>query len=138
MEQKAEDRIKMAELARAAGVSRRTIRYYISRGLMSGPLKAGRNAVYGPEHLERLAEIKRLQEQGLTLAEIGRVLGEGDQERIPPEPTSWWQYEVAEDVTVWVRADAAPWRTRLIKAAIARMKNHLTEQEREAEDENGE
>ena len=38
------------------------------------PAREGRVAWYGPEHLERLARIRELQAQGLTLALIGRVL----------------------------------------------------------------
>ena len=42
--------------------------------LLAPPAREGRVAWYGPEHLERLARIRELQTQGLTLALIGRVL----------------------------------------------------------------
>ena len=47
----------LAELAEKAGLPGRTIRFYIARGLLPGPLKAGRGAAYGQEHLDRLREI---------------------------------------------------------------------------------
>ena len=45
-----------------------------SAGCWPPPAREGRVAWYGPEHLERLARIRELQAQGLTLALIGRVL----------------------------------------------------------------
>lgn len=113
-----EPRKSLAELAEESGVPARTIRYYISRGLLDGPLVAGRAASYGPEHLERLRQIRALQEQGLTLAEIARRLGGRGAEPDLPSPTPWWSYPVAEDVVVLVKADSAPWRLRRVQSAL--------------------
>lgn len=60
----------IGELARAAGVSRRTIRYYVEIGLLPPPEGAGRAALYRQEHLERLNWIRALQEHRLSLEEI--------------------------------------------------------------------
>lgn len=108
----------LAELADESGVPPRTIRYYIARGLLDGPLVAGRAASYGPEHLERLRQIRSLQSQGLTLAEIARRLGQRGPEPELPSPTAWWSYPVAEDVIVLVRTDSAPWRLRRVQSAL--------------------
>jgi DNA-binding transcriptional MerR regulator len=62
-------------LADRAGVSPRTVRYYIQQGLLPAPDK-GPGAHYGPEHLERLLLIKRFQREHLPLAEIRRLLEE--------------------------------------------------------------
>src|SRR6185436_10850451 len=62
------------DLARRADISVDTIRFYQKRRLLPPPAREGRVAWYGPEHLERLARIRDLQAQGLTLALIGRVL----------------------------------------------------------------
>ena len=48
----------LAELSEESGTPARTIRFYIARGLLDGPLKAGRGAVYTAEHLARLEKIK--------------------------------------------------------------------------------
>ena len=48
----------------------RTIRFYIARGLLDGPVKAGRGAVYTADHLARLERIKEMQAEGRMLAEI--------------------------------------------------------------------
>ena len=67
-------RLRVDELAERADVSVDTIRFYQKRHLLAAPPRVGRVAWYGPEHLERLARIRELQNQGLTLALIGRVL----------------------------------------------------------------
>lgn len=114
----------LAELAEEVGLPARTVRFYIGRGLMPGPEKAGRGASYGQEHLERLREIQRLQGEGLTLAEIG-LRGE-ESESIPlPEPEAWWSYAIADGVEVRVRADQAPWRLRQIRRALAELGSQL-------------
>ena len=63
-------RYGIAELADLGGVSRRTVRYYVHEGLLPAPLGVGRGQHYGPAHLERLLQVRRLQEQGRTLDEI--------------------------------------------------------------------
>lgn len=62
------------DVAVQMGIPRRTIRYYVEIGLLTPPEGAGRGAMYGDEHLERLAAIKRLQSQGLTLEQIRDAL----------------------------------------------------------------
>src|SRR5256885_3270933 len=61
---------KLAELAEEAGVSPRTIRYYVQRGLLPAPPFKGPDTVYGPDHLLRLRAIRRLQQQHLPLEAI--------------------------------------------------------------------
>jgi len=64
----------LTELVEAAGVSVRTIRYYIAEGLLPPPLSAGPRAAYTPEHLDRLRLIARLKDAYLPLREIRRRL----------------------------------------------------------------
>jgi DNA-binding transcriptional MerR regulator len=65
---------RVADLARATGVSVDTIRFYQKRRLLPPPRREGRVAWYGPEHEERLARIRELQARGLSLALIRRLL----------------------------------------------------------------
>jgi DNA-binding transcriptional MerR regulator len=65
------------QLAAACEVSVDTVRYYQSRGLLAPPVREGRVAWYGPEHIERIRDVRGLQRKGLTLAAIKRVV-EGD------------------------------------------------------------
>lgn len=68
-------RYRVEDLARAAGVSVDTVRYYQGRGLLPPPERHGRVGRYDDGHLERLREIRRLVDEGLTLAQVGRLLG---------------------------------------------------------------
>jgi len=72
----------LGELAERAGVTPRTIRYYISNGLLPGPASRGPKATYGRGHLDRLRLIKRLQEQYLPLAEIRRAIEDLDDDGV--------------------------------------------------------
>jgi DNA-binding transcriptional MerR regulator len=129
------DELSLAELAEKAEIPARTIRFYIARGLMPGPLKAGRGACYGAEHLRRLAEIKQWQRKGLTLTEIARqIAGNAQPLRVMETPTSWWSYPLAPDVVVQVRADASPWRLRQIQRALQEAANRLAQPTNEGDD----
>src|SRR5690242_6511972 len=67
---------KLEDLARAAGVSPRTVRYYVQRQLLPPPVFRGRDTAYSTDHLVRLRAIKRLQDRHLPLdviqAELAR------------------------------------------------------------------
>jgi DNA-binding transcriptional MerR regulator len=77
-------RWRVEDLATRADVSVDTVRFYQKRRLLPPPEREGRVAWYGPEHLERLARIRDLQAQGLTLALIARLLtGEIDATDVP-------------------------------------------------------
>ena len=60
----------LPELASLAGVTPRTVRYYIAQGLLPSPARVGPGARYGDAHLARLRLIKQLQGEHLPLAEI--------------------------------------------------------------------
>ena len=64
----------LAQLSDQAGVSQRTVRYYIQQGLLPSPEARGPGAHYGVEHLERLTLIRKLQREHLPLGEIRRRL----------------------------------------------------------------
>ncbi len=75
-----ETSFSIGELAGAAGLSRRAIRFYVQRGLLPPPVGRGRGRHYGREHVERLQQIKDLQAAGHSLEAIKRIL---DGERPP-------------------------------------------------------
>ena len=70
--------LKMSELVERSGVSAPTIKHYLREGLLPEPVRTSRNmAYYGPEFVERLSLIKRLQEQRfMPLRLIKRMLAE--------------------------------------------------------------
>jgi DNA-binding transcriptional MerR regulator len=61
---------KLTELAEAAGVSPRTVRYYVQRGLLPAAPFKGPDTVYGEDHLLRLKAIRALQARFLPLDAI--------------------------------------------------------------------
>ena len=84
------DPLDLTGLADRAGVSIRTVRYYIQQGLLPKPEARGPGAHYTEEHLDRLLLIKRLQREHLPLAEIRRVLDSSAGE--PPAPRTAREY----------------------------------------------
>ncbi len=74
---------RVEEIARTAGVSVDTVRFYQSRGLLPPPERRGRTAIYSDQHLDTLRQIRALNRQGLTLEAVGRLLaGEAESDGI--------------------------------------------------------
>jgi DNA-binding transcriptional MerR regulator len=65
-------------LARQAGISVDTLRYYQGLGLLQPPRRDGRSAVYDDSHVERLERIRALAERGFSLKAIGSLLEAAD------------------------------------------------------------
>ncbi len=66
--------MRVDELAAAAGVATTTVRLYRQRGLLPPPRLVGRTGWFGEHHLARLRLIARLQDEGFSLAGIGKLL----------------------------------------------------------------
>jgi DNA-binding transcriptional MerR regulator len=66
----AETRYTVDALAQAAGTLTSTVRMYQARGLLAPPVREGRQAFYGPGHLDRLKLIADLQARGYSLAAL--------------------------------------------------------------------
>lgn len=92
------------ELADAAGVTPRTVRYYVQQGLLPSPGARGPGAHYERDHLDRLRLIKRLQRQHYPLAEIRRRLEALDDDGVrmalqeTPEATHGTALDYARDI----------------------------------------
>ena len=75
--------MRIGELARAAGTTPRTVRYYEEIGLLPGSDEraAGSHREYGADDVARVRELLRLKQMlGLTLDEL-RVVMHGEDER---------------------------------------------------------
>jgi len=66
--------VGIGEASARTGLTERQIRYYERLGLLSPRRTPGRQRLYGTEELARLAEIRRLLDQGQTLAEVRESL----------------------------------------------------------------
>jgi len=88
---------RIGELAREAGITVRTLRYYRERRLLPAPRREGRIGWYSQAHLDRLRVIGQLLGRGHTLGGIGELL------------SAWEQgYDLA-DLLGFERAMTAPW-----------------------------
>ena len=78
--------LKMSELAERSGVSPGTIRYYLREGLLGEGediVRTSRNmAYYPPDYVERIALIKRLQEERFMPLRVIRGALRDDPERV--------------------------------------------------------
>jgi DNA-binding transcriptional MerR regulator len=137
-------RYAIGDLADLGGVSRRTVRYYVQEGLIPPPLGVGRGNHYGPEHLEQLLTVKRLQEAGRTLDEIRRALGQGGSadgramaaaEHPPIDRSLWRRLVIAPGVELHVAGDVrlpAPARLNEL-AAFCRTHFHSSTKEEDTD-----
>jgi DNA-binding transcriptional MerR regulator len=75
--------LKIGELAERAGVSPGTIRHYLREGLLPEPVRTSRNmAYYPPDYVQRIALIKRLQEERFMPLRVIKAMLEEDPERV--------------------------------------------------------
>jgi len=72
-----------SEAAKRLGVSAKALRLYEQRGLIVPSRTAAGWRVYGPGEMARAAEIAALRALGLSLAQVGRVLGGNPQDLEP-------------------------------------------------------
>ena len=77
-----DDRYSLTELADLAGVTSRTVRFYLAQGLLPAVGQSGPGSKYDAGHLARLRLIRRLQGEHLPLAEIRRRLDGLDEDEI--------------------------------------------------------
>ena len=102
-------RYAIGDLARLAGVSRRTVRYYVQEGLIPAPLGVGRGNHYSREHLDEILRVKAMQEAGRSLDEIrrgpsGRARAMLAQAEAPaaPERTLWRRLSLSPGVEIHI------------------------------------
>ena len=120
------------ELADLAGVSRRTVRFYIQEGLLPAPLGVGRGSHYDQSHLERLLEVRSLQESGRSLEDIkaGRVPKESARliaaRREAIRRTAWRRLELAPGVELHLASDIKLPAGSRLDELVDWCRNHLS------------
>ena len=91
-----DDLVPIGDLARRAGVATSAVRYYERRGLLDADARQSGQRRYRTETLRRLVFIGMLQDAGLTLDDVGGVLGASTVDE--------WK-EIAEDRLVALDAE---------------------------------
>jgi DNA-binding transcriptional MerR regulator len=99
--------LSIGDLADAAGVSRRTVRFYVQQRLLPAPLGRGRGRHYDPSHLARLRRIGELQAAGHSLDAIRRILDGGESQEsataFPPPAAPRHAPRVNLSAELWTR-----------------------------------
>lgn len=123
----ATERYSIDELATLAGVTPRTVRYYIAEGLLDRPEGEKRGAHYLRRHLEQLLLIRRWTDAGISLERVRELIAGApeDPPRSPPSPGSvevWSRVTVADGLEVHLepgRAGLTPEQVRSFIRGVA-------------------
>lgn len=122
-------RYTMSELEQHTGLPARTIRYYITQGLLAPAHGRGPSATYDQDHLLRLQAIKRLKETNAGLDEIKRRLAELSDadiaamleiETAPPEDR-WRRIALHPDIELHVRERAGKRRDYAFERVVDKL-----------------
>jgi DNA-binding transcriptional MerR regulator len=97
-------RYTMADLEAETGLSARTIRFYITQGLLPAARGRGVGATYGPTHLLRLKAIGLLKKDNTPLEQIRQRL----QDMRDPELAAMLEVETAPPEDRWRRVHLHP------------------------------
>jgi DNA-binding transcriptional MerR regulator len=109
------------ELVEATGVSARTIRFYVEKGLAPPAHGRGKSAYYTSEHVEILTKIRELRARNLSTEEIRQELekasGPPAQE---PAGETWSRVALHPDLEIHTR-EGAPEHIRVLSKQIQRL-----------------
>ena len=105
------DRYTLAELEEQTGLKGRTIRYYITQGLLPPAYGRGPSATYDQDHLLRLQAINQMKDERQPLKEIKEYLEQLDTDDLAmmmnapsqPEVAMWRHYQLHPDFQIAVR-----------------------------------
>ena len=88
------ERFSIEELSTLAGVTPRTVRYYIAEGLVDRPEGVKRGSHYVRRHLEQLLVIRRWTDAGVSLERVRELLAGAPEDpafrRAPPGAVEVW------------------------------------------------
>ncbi len=133
-----ERRFNLDELSSLSELPKRTIRFYIQKGVLAKPTGVGRGAHYTRLHLEQLLEIRKWQQAGLALERIQELLeGRYNPDLKPPPPPRkkgtvevWSHLVLDEGVELIIephRAGLSPDQVRALAKAVLSTYQNLIE-----------
>ena len=125
----ATERYSIDELATLAGVTPRTVRYYIAEGLLDRPEGEKRGAHYLRRHLEHLLLIRRWTDAGISLDRVRELIAGAPedpprQRAMPGSVEVWSRMTLADGLEVHVepgRAGLSPEQVRALVRGITAM-----------------
>ena len=125
----ATERHSIDELATLAGVTPRTVRYYIAEGLLDRPEGEKRGAHYLRRHLEQLLLIRRWTDAGISLDRVRELIAGAPedpprQRAMPGSVEVWSRMTLADGLEVHVepgRAGLSPEQVRALVRGITAM-----------------
>jgi DNA-binding transcriptional MerR regulator len=135
------ERYSIDDLSTLAGVSPRTVRYYIAEGLLERPEGEKRGAHYLRRHLEQLLLVRRWTEAGLSLERIRELLAGAPEDpprrALPPGSVEVWsRVTVADGLEVQIepgRAGLTPEQVRALVRGITALYRQVRGNSRENE-----
>jgi len=132
------------EICTLVEMNKRTVRYYIQKGLVDGPEGIGKGAFYSHTHLEQLLTIRKWKAFGLSLERIQNILTDEKDSHdsgkpVPPPLTrkqgtlEVWSHMLVDDgVELQIepgRAGLRPDQVRILFREIMSFYNKLKEEE---------
>ena len=112
------ERYSIEEICEKSGFTRRTVRYYISKGILEPPAGRGRGGFYFDSHIKRLQEIKGFQDQGLLLSTIREMLKTAPFSGPPVEREIWIRHPLAPGLEIHVTRDLETKKRKQIEAIV--------------------
>lgn len=120
------ERFSIDELSTLAGVTPRTVRYYIAEGLVDRPEGEKRGSHYLRRHLEQLLVIRRWTDAGLSLERVRELMAGAPADPAPRRAASgavevWSRVTMADGLEVHIepgRAGLTPEQVRALVRGI--------------------
>ena len=133
-----EVRHSIDELCRLTGLTRRTVRFYVQKGLLDRPEGEKRGAWYTPHHVEQLLLIRKWTWAGLSLEAIGDLLAGKDSDMPPVKPLLPGTVEVRSHLVVadGIEVVVSPERAHMSPEALREFLRRVGEIYRVIQEEN--
>jgi DNA-binding transcriptional MerR regulator len=125
-------------------MNKRTVRYYIQKGLVDRPEGVGKGAFYSHTHLEQLLAIRKWKAAGLSLDRIQNILagereGADDDRPVPPplpqKPGTvevWSHMHIGDGIELHIepgRAGFSPEQVRTLFKEVMNLAQRIREEE---------
>jgi DNA-binding transcriptional MerR regulator len=120
------EQFSLDELSTLAGVTPRTVRYYIAQNLISRPQGEKRGAHYMRRHLEQLLLIRRWTDAGLSLDRVRELIAGAPED--PPRKAAapgsvevWSRVTLADGLEVHIEPGRAGLSPEQVRALVRGM-----------------